>query len=103
VGSKLDELYEELRARLSSPCPEDVLIDVRYLLSESTYQLGPIKRKVVLIGVYRENVSGAIIVEAVLTTGIKVLVRIFEDPKTGELKATATAFGPVVSVHAPRL
>ena len=103
MGSKLDEIYSKLRDILKTSRPEDVLVLVRRLLSESTYQLGPIERKVVLIGVYRENLNNAVIVEAVLTTGIKVLIRIFEDPKTGELRASATAFGPVVSVHAPRL
>ena len=103
MGSRLDELYGKLRDMLRTPRPESVLVVVRRMLGDSTYQLGPIERKVVLIGVYRENLNNAVIVEAVLTTGIKVLIRIFEDPKTGELKATATAFGPVVSVHAPRL
>jgi len=103
VGSRLDELYGKLRDMLKTPRPESVLVVVRRMLGESTYQLGPIERKVVLVGVYRENINNAIIVEAVLSTGVKVLVRIAEDPKTGELKASATAFGPVVSVHAPRL
>ena len=103
MGSKLDQIYSELRRMLRPPRPENVLVPLRLVLRDSIYQIGPIERSIVTVGVYRENGTGAVIAEIVLITGMKVLVRISEDPSTGEIKASVTAFGPVVSVHAPRL